>query len=209
MKQRTMKRLFAAVLSAAMLVTALPAELTPAQAAERTQANEQAAEHTPDASSPLEAFGIIDAAGEEDTTNDLPDRNQTPSAAPYAAANGDLVVAIDPGHGGNDSGAFHGKVKEKDVNLTIAKYIKTYLEEYVGVQVYLTRNDDTYVGLSDRVANAAAAGADVFISIHNNASNNPDTSGSMVFYPNKSYRPDLSAEGAELSTNILRELTAL
>ena len=209
MKQRTMKRLFAAVLSAAMLVTALPAELTPAQAAERTQAKEQAAEQTPDASSPLEAFGIIDAAGEEDTTNDLPDRNQTPSAAPYAAANGDLVVAIDPGHGGTDSGAFHGKVKEKDVNLTIAKYIKTYLEEYVGVQVYLTRNDDTYVGLSDRVANAAAAGADVFISIHNNASNNPDTSGSMVFYPNKSYRPDLSAEGAELSTNILRELTAL
>ena len=49
MKQRTMKRLFAAVLSAAMLVTALPAELTPAQAAERTQAKEQAAEHTPDA----------------------------------------------------------------------------------------------------------------------------------------------------------------
>ena len=199
MKQRTMKRLFAAVLSAAMLVTALPAELTPAQAAA----------HTPDASSPLEAFDIIDAAGEEDTTNDLPDGNQTSSASLYAASNGDLVIAIDPGHGGTDSGAFHGEVKEKDINLTIAQYIKIYLEQYVGVQVYLTRDDDTYVGLSDRVANAAAAGADVFISIHNNASNNPDTSGSMVFYPNKSYRPDLSAEGAELSANILRELTAL
>ena len=199
MKHRTMKRMLTAILSAALLVTALPADLTPAQAAEKA----------PDATSTLDELGIIDAEGEEDTTSDLPDRNTTAVARPYAASNGDMVIAIDPGHGGSDSGASYAGMKEKDVNLTIAKYIKTYLEQYVGVQVYLTRSTDTYLELSERVSNSAAAGADVFISIHNNASSNPDTSGSMVFYPNASYRPDLSSEGSGLSASILGQLTAL
>lgn len=199
MKHRTMKRLLTAVLSAAMLVTALPANLTPAQAASK---------HA-DATSTLEELGIIDAKGEEDTTSDLPDRNTAAVAMPYAASNGDLVIAIDPGHGGTDAGASYGGMNEKDVNLKIAKYIKAYLEEYVGVQVYLTRSTDTYLELSERVNNSVAAGADVFISIHNNASTNQNTSGSMVFYPNASYRPDLSKEGSGLSTSILKQLTAL
>ena len=81
-----------------------------------------------------------------------------------------MVIAIDPGHGGAASGATYGGVKEKDVNLTIAKYIKTYLEEYDGVQVYLTRSTDVDLTLSKRVSDSVAAGADVFISIHNNVS---------------------------------------
>ena len=63
MKHRTMKKLLTAVLSAAMLATAIPADLTPAQAAEKA----------PDATSTLDELGIIDAEGEEDTTSDLPD----------------------------------------------------------------------------------------------------------------------------------------
>lgn len=199
MKHRTMKKLLTAVLSAAMLATAIPADLTPAQAAEKA----------PDATSTLDELGIIDAEGEENTAADLPDRNAGHQAKPYAASNGDMIIAIDPGHGGTDSGASYGGMKEKDVNLTIAKYIKTYLEEYVGVQVYLTRSTDTYLELSERVSNAAAAGADVFISIHNNASSNQNTSGSMVFYPNASYRPDLNEEGSGLSASILGQLTGL
>ena len=199
MKHRTMKRLLTAVLSAAMLVTALPANITPAQAAKKA----------PDATSTLKELGIIDAPGEEDTTNDLPDKDPQLTAKPYTASNGDLVIAIDPGHGGSDGGATYGGMKEKDINLKIAKYIKTYLEQYAGVQVYMTRSTDTAVGLSTRVEKAVAAGADVFISIHNNASSNLDTSGSMVFYPNESYRPELSYEGAELSQLILNNLTAL
>ena len=199
MKHRTMKKLLTAVLSAAMLSTALPTSLTTAQAAEKA----------PDATSTLDELGIIDAEGEEDTTSDLPDRNAAAVAVPYAASNGDMIIAIDPGHGGSDSGAAYAGMKEKDVNLTIAKYIKAYLEEYMGVQVYLTRSTDTYLELSDRVSNSVAAGADVFISIHNNASSNPDTSGSMVFYPNASYRPDLNAEGSGLSASILGQLTSL
>lgn len=199
MKHRTMKKLLTGFLVAAMLVTALPANLTTAQAAKKTL----------DATSPLEDFCIIDAAGEEDTSSDLPDRNRTSVAQPYALSNGDLVIAIDPGHGGTDAGATYGGIKEKDINLKIAQYIQTYLQEYPGVQVYLTRSTDTYVGISERVANAVAANADVFISIHNNASTDPDVNGSMVFYPNESYLPDLSYEGAELSQTILGKLTAL
>ena len=84
-----------------------------------------------------------------------------------AASGNDMVIAIDPGHGGAASGASYGGIKEKDVNLTIAKYIKTYLEDYECVQVYMTRETDVDVVLSKRVSDAVAAGADVFISIHN------------------------------------------
>ena len=193
MKHRTMKKLLAVCLAAALLATALPVGHTTAQAAEKT----------PDATSTLQELGIIDAAGEEDTASDLPDRNKTSQATPYTADNGDMVIAIDPGHGGTDSGASYGGIEEKTINLKIAQYLKTYLEQYVGVQVYLTRSTDTYLELSERVQNATLNGSDVFISIHNNASTNLSTRGSMVFYPNESYRPALSYEGSELASNIL------
>lgn len=199
MKHRTMKRLLTAVLSAAMLVIALPANLMPVHAADKAG----------NAASTLGELGIIDAEGEEDTASDLPDRSTAQAATPYAASNGDMVIAIDAGHGGDASGAVYGGMKEKDVNLKIAKYIKGYLEEYAGVQVYLTRSTDKDLGLSERVSNSVEAGADVFISIHNNASSNLDTSGSMVFYPNTSYRPELNSEGSGLAASILKNLTAL
>ena len=183
MKKRTMKSLLAGFLTAAVLATTL-ADFVPVQAKIKTGAAET-----------LEALGVIDVAGEEDTGSDLPDIEETDEASTYAASNGDLVVAIDAGHGGSDAGATYDGMKEKTVNLKIAKYIKAYLEEYAGVQVYMTRSTDTYLDLSERVSRSVANNADVFISIHNNASSNLETSGSMVFYPNDSYRPKLSAEG--------------
>lgn len=199
MKQRTMKKLLTVVLAAAMLVTAVPVNMTPARAAEKT----------PGTAATLDELGIIDAEGEEDTGSDLTAGSGSAQAAPYVASNGDMVIAIDPGHGGSDKGASYGGIDEKDVNLKIAKYLKTYLEDYVGVQVYLTRSTDTYVSLTDRVSSASTNGADVFVSIHNNSSTNTDTSGSMVFYPNESYRPDLSQEGGKLASSIMSRLTAL
>ncbi len=195
MKKRTMKSLLAGFLTAAVLATAIPEGFIPVQAKAGTIS--------------LQKLGIIDAADEESTGSDLPDIAETDGAAPYAASNGDLVVAIDAGHGGTDGGATYDGMQEKTLNLKIAKYLKTYLEEYAGVQVYLTRSTDTYLDLSERVKRSVANNADVFISIHNNASSNLETSGSMVFYPNSSYRPSLSKEGKGLSTAILGKLTAL
>ena len=197
-QRHILRRTFAGLLAAATLVCTLPGGLTPVYAAQTQKQS-------------LKTLGVIDTPGEEDTANDLPDLTDIPAAQAslQTADNGDMIIAIDAGHGGSDAGATYDGMKEKDVNLKIAQYIKAYFADYAGVQIYLTRDSDTAVELSTRVEQAAAAGADVFISIHNNASSNEKTSGSMVFYPNNNYRPALGAEGAELSQSILDQLTAL
>ncbi len=151
---------------------------------------------------PLEELAIIDAPGEEDASLDVSPAGAG-AAAPLAAAGGDMIIAIDPGHGGGANGAVYGGINEKDINLKIARYLRNYLEEYVGVQVYMTRDTDVDLGLAERAENSANAGADVFISIHNNASTNAGSNGSMVFCPNDSYRPEFAEEGAALGESIL------
>jgi N-acetylmuramoyl-L-alanine amidase len=81
---------------------------------------------------------------------------------------GEKLVVIDPGHGGADSGAAANDVEEKDLNLDIAERLKD-LFAGSGVRVYLTRSDDSYVGLGERTAAANMMDADLFLSIHNNA----------------------------------------
>ncbi|MCR4907685.1 MAG: N-acetylmuramoyl-L-alanine amidase [Lachnospiraceae bacterium] len=104
----------------------------------------------------------------------------------------DLVVCIDPGHGGSDAGATAGGVKEKDLNLEYAKKIGGYLEDY-GAKVYYTRTSDTYVGLTDRTDYAKSKGCNLFISIHMN-SGSSSASGTEVYYSITSYgRPTLAA----------------
>lgn len=81
-------------------------------------------------------------------------------------------VVLDPGHGGNDSGAVGPTgVKEKDVTLAIAKKTQAELSKD-GLLVTLTRDDDRYVTLEERTARANQSGADLFVSIHCNAAEN-------------------------------------
>ncbi len=91
-------------------------------------------------------------------------------------------VVIDAGHGGNDPGAI-GKsgLKEKDVNLDIAKRLSALLRAE-GVQTVLTRSTDKFVPLSSRVSIANRSGADLFISIHSNAARSRSLCGFEVFY---------------------------
>lgn len=78
-------------------------------------------------------------------------------------------VVLDPGHGGNDSGASGPRgIREKDVTLAIAHKIAPVLAR-AGIQVGLTRDDDRYVTLEERTARANVFGADLFVSIHCNA----------------------------------------
>lgn len=83
------------------------------------------------------------------------------------------VVAIDAGHGGNDSGTTNAKFKllEKTYTLEVAKRLEAKLTA-VGYKVVMTRTDDRYVALEERSAIANRAGADLFISIHFNAVEN-------------------------------------
>ncbi len=91
-------------------------------------------------------------------------------------------VALDPGHGGDDAGAVGPTgLKEKDVTLDIAHRVAPILAHELGVETLLTRDSDVFVPLDERAARANAFHADVFVSIHCNASENGEARGIEVF----------------------------
>jgi N-acetylmuramoyl-L-alanine amidase len=93
------------------------------------------------------------------------------------------TIVIDPGHGGNDAGV-HGSdgVEEKQITLQVARRLRTLVEMRLGVRVILTRDDDAPVSLDDRAAAANNAKADLFLSLHLNASPIAGVAGAEVFY---------------------------
>ncbi|MCX5714512.1 MAG: N-acetylmuramoyl-L-alanine amidase, partial [Candidatus Omnitrophica bacterium] len=91
-------------------------------------------------------------------------------------------VVVDAGHGGYDPGAIgRTGLKEKDVNLDIAKRLSNLLRSE-GVKVTLTRSSDTFVSLGKRVRLANDSGADLFVSIHSNASRTRSLCGFETYY---------------------------
>ncbi|MFC1514664.1 N-acetylmuramoyl-L-alanine amidase [Candidatus Omnitrophota bacterium] len=92
------------------------------------------------------------------------------------------IVVIDPGHGGRDPGAISPwGVREKDINLQVAKSLYGLLKEK-GFKPYLTRDRDVFVSLKDRVTFAKKKGADLFISVHSNANRSRQPRGLEVYY---------------------------
>lgn len=93
-----------------------------------------------------------------------------------------LVVAIDPGHGGQDPGATGptGK-REKDVTLAVARELARQVNATPGLRAYLTRDTDVFIPLPMRAQRARAAKADIFISIHADAAENRSATGSSVY----------------------------
>lgn len=109
------------------------------------------------------------------------------------------LVIIDPGHGGQDPGAIGREgLKEKEVVLDVAKRLKQELEDR-GIKVIMTRDDDTFISLEERPQVAARSGADLFISIHANASRARSASGFEVYYLKGS--DEVFAYDAELKKN--------
>ena len=93
------------------------------------------------------------------------------------------VIVIDPGHGGNDLGSHReDEVNEKDITLNVAKRLRVAIENRLGLNVILTRDQDEVVPLDERAAIANNNKADLFISLHLNASPRPAASGPEVFY---------------------------
>ena len=94
----------------------------------------------------------------------------------------DIIVAIDPGHGGKDPGAVSSNnVLEKDITLLIAKELQRTLRDTEGYQAILIRSDDSTVSLNDRYQNARKYGADAFISIHADGFRLASVKGASVF----------------------------
>ncbi|MBR1598708.1 MAG: N-acetylmuramoyl-L-alanine amidase [Lachnospiraceae bacterium] len=104
-------------------------------------------------------------------------------AAEYDAdiTNPELTIALDPGHGGEEKGADYYGEREKDINWRIAKLVEEGLSRYDNVNVVLTRDGDEEVGLKERADRAARAGADIFISLHCNASVSHTSHGASVY----------------------------
>jgi N-acetylmuramoyl-L-alanine amidase len=93
-----------------------------------------------------------------------------------------LIVAIDAGHGGQDPGARGANgSREKDLTLAIARELARQVNATPGLKAYLTRDTDVFIPLAQRYQKARAAKADLFVSIHADAFNNPEASGSSVF----------------------------
>ncbi len=139
-------------------------------------------------------------------------------AAETSEKAGNLIVVIDPGHGGYDPGAVGvNGAKEKDLTLKIAKYCKEELEKYSGVTVYMTRTTDTGLSpsnnLSDdlkkRVEYAKGKKADVLVSMHLNSTGLGTAHGAEVYYPNANYNPGVGSEGKNLASKIQKELVGL
>ncbi|HEY0941806.1 MAG TPA: N-acetylmuramoyl-L-alanine amidase [Steroidobacter sp.] len=101
----------------------------------------------------------------------------------------DIVVAIDAGHGGVDPGSIGKRgTYEKHVTLAIARRLKNRIDREPGMRAVLTRDDDTFIELRDRIRRARRQQADMFVSVHADSYTDRSVAGSSVYV--------LSARGA-------------
>ena len=144
------------------------------------------------ASDPEAAMALIDEDSDIDTQ-----------------ANEGVTICLDPGHGGNDSGAVGvNNAYEKDLTLKIAQYCKQELEKY-NCHVVMTRTGDTNPSLEDRANFAKSQGAQYLISIHLNSAASGGAVGAEVYYPNTNWRPDISQNGKNVAQSIQNQLVSL
>lgn len=123
-------------------------------------------------------------------------------------SNEGVTICLDPGHGGNDSGAVGvNNAYEKDLTLKIAQYCKQELEKY-DCNVVMTRSGDTNPSLEDRANYAKSQGAQYLISIHLNSGSGYAV-GAEVYYPNTNWRPDISQNGKNVAQAIQNQLVSI
>jgi len=108
------------------------------------------------------------------------------------------LVVIDPGHGGADPGAIGPEMQEKDVVLQLASALRDRLLEDGGIRVAMTRDDDSFVVLAERVKIARELGADLFISIHaDSAGDEAGVSGASIYVLSDEASSEAAARFAE------------
>ncbi len=105
-------------------------------------------------------------------------------------------IVIDPGHGGHDPGAQVKGLDEADLTLDVALRLETLLQNEPGVEVVLTRRTNVYIPLEERTAIANREGADLFLSIHANASRNASARGVETYFLSFAATPEAEAVAA-------------
>ena len=114
-------------------------------------------------------------------------------------------VFIDPGHGGYDNGAVQNGVFEDEINLQIAQKIEAKLKAK-GVQVKMSRYDDTYLSLTERTTMANNWGSDIFVSIHQNSATSSSANGIETYY--HSSRQDSKELAVEIQNDLIQSTNA-
>ena len=116
----------------------------------------------------------------------------------------DIVIVLDPGHGGSDVGAVNAALGlyESEINLKIALACRDKLQQYDGVRVYMThtgvRSEVAKSSLSSRVSVAAEVGANIFISLHINSASGKSAAGAEVYVPMTTHEPKYNEECTEI-----------
>jgi len=162
--------------------------------------------------------------GREVTPSHLANLKETPAKSSQPNRNGRYSLArqlglrvgrivLDPGHGGRDPGALGSNgLREKDITLDVSLRLKRLLETKIGCEVVLTRSSDRFLSLEERTALANSNEADLFVSIHTNASNNRKSKGISTFFLNFAITPDAEATAARenaISSKNFRKLQEL
>jgi N-acetylmuramoyl-L-alanine amidase len=118
-------------------------------------------------------------------------------------------IVIDPGHGGHDPGAQVTGLNEADLVLDVALRLESLLQERSDVEVILTRRTNVYISLEERTAIANRFGADLFLSIHANASRNAAARGVETYFLNFASNPEAEAVAARENAGSSRTMSSL
>lgn len=138
----------------------------------------------------LEHLGESQTASQTENSGEVSAAGD-PSTAPGPAKKpGEILVVLDPGHGGIDEGCMGGEIQEKDINLAIALLVKQKLLD-LGYSVVMTREEDCRVSLEERVELANESRGDILVSIHQNSYEGEKVSGIETWYV-----PGAEGEGA-------------
>jgi N-acetylmuramoyl-L-alanine amidase len=105
-------------------------------------------------------------------------------------------IVLDPGHGGHDPGAKANGLSEAELVLDVALRLKKLLDKQPGVEVVMTRETNVFIPLEQRTALANREGADLFLSIHANASRNSNARGVETYFLNFASNPEAEAVAA-------------
>ncbi len=126
-----------------------------------------------------------------------------PNPLTIRTAHKKMRIMVDPGHGGKDPGAVRGRYREKDWNLDVAKELARLLKKG-GFEVQMTRANDTFIALSERSKKSNQFKADLFVSIHTNASKNRSANGFQVYFRSEKATDKEAAEVAALENEAMQ-----
>jgi N-acetylmuramoyl-L-alanine amidase len=157
---------------------------------------------------------IVEAKAQPPASDSIPGASKaaaaiptSPPIAPAANSNGKFSlsrqlglsvsrIVIDAGHGGHDPGAHGNGINEAELTLDVAQRLQKLLEKEPGFEVVMTRSTDEFIPLQERTEIANREGADLFLSIHANASRNPQAHGIETYFLNFATNPEAEAVAA-------------